>query len=86
LARGCVSAIDSNGRTIWIADAHRDNGKRFVVDAEEKLTAFVELESAIYPATVELSLLSNRLTLEYDREHGTQNLFDCSDLPEKMGL
>jgi hypothetical protein len=21
---GCVSAIDSNGRTIWIADAHRD--------------------------------------------------------------
>ena len=24
---GCVSAIDSNGRTIWIADAHRD-GKR----------------------------------------------------------
>jgi hypothetical protein len=37
---GCVSAIDSNGRTIWIADAHRDNGKRFVVHAEEKLTAF----------------------------------------------
>jgi hypothetical protein len=28
------------------ADAHRD-GKRFVVRAEEKLTAFVELESAI---------------------------------------
>ena len=25
---GCVSAIDSNGRTIWIADAHRDDGKR----------------------------------------------------------
>ncbi|HEY9504041.1 MAG TPA: hypothetical protein VIR01_20545 [Pyrinomonadaceae bacterium] len=44
---GCVSAIDSNGRTIRIADAHRDNGKRFVVRAEEKLTAFVELESAI---------------------------------------
>src|SRR4029077_19115814 len=29
---GVVSAIDSNGRTIWIADAHRDDGKRFVVD------------------------------------------------------
>jgi hypothetical protein len=27
---GCVSAIDSNGRTIWIVDAHRD-GKRFIV-------------------------------------------------------
>ena len=44
---GCVSAIDSNGRTIWIADAHRDDGKRFVVHADEKLTAFMELESAI---------------------------------------
>jgi hypothetical protein len=39
------SAIDSNGRTIWIADAHRDNGKRFVVRGDEKLTAFIELES-----------------------------------------
>jgi hypothetical protein len=45
---GWVSAIDSNGRTIWIADAHRDNGKHFVVRADEKLTAFVELESAIF--------------------------------------
>ena len=27
---GYVSAIDSNGRTIWIADPHRDDGKRFV--------------------------------------------------------
>jgi hypothetical protein len=33
-----------HGRTIWIADAHRDNGKRFV-RANEKLTAFLELES-----------------------------------------
>jgi hypothetical protein len=44
---GCVLAIDSNGRTIWIVDAHCDDGKRFVVRADEKLTAFVELESAI---------------------------------------
>jgi hypothetical protein len=41
---GCISAIDSNGRPIWIADAHRDNGKRLVVRADEKLTAFLELE------------------------------------------
>jgi hypothetical protein len=34
------------GRTIWIADAHRDDGKRFVVHADEKLTAFLELEAA----------------------------------------
>ena len=35
---GNVSAIDSEGRTIWIADAHRDDGKRYVVCAgREKL-------------------------------------------------
>jgi hypothetical protein len=44
---GWVSTVDSNGRTIWIVDAHRDNGKRFVARADEKLAAFVELESAI---------------------------------------
>jgi hypothetical protein len=44
---GCVSAVDSRGRTIWIVDAHRGDGQRFVVRADEKLTAFVELESAI---------------------------------------
>jgi hypothetical protein len=44
---GCVSTIDSNGRTIWIADPHRGDGKRFVARADEKLTAFIELESAI---------------------------------------
>jgi len=44
---GYVSAIDSNGRTIWIADAHRGDGKRFVVRSDEKLTAFLEIESAI---------------------------------------
>jgi hypothetical protein len=51
---GYVSAIDSNGRTIWIADAHRGDGKRFVVRADEKLTAFVELESAISKASESL--------------------------------
>jgi hypothetical protein len=38
--------IDSNGRTIRIADAYRDDGKRFV-RSDEKLTAFRELELAI---------------------------------------
>ena len=45
---GCLSAIDASGRTIWIADAHRDDGRRFVVRADEKLSAFVELEAAIH--------------------------------------
>jgi hypothetical protein len=44
LSWGCVSAIDSCRRTIWNADAHRGDGKRFIVHADEKLTAFLELE------------------------------------------
>jgi hypothetical protein len=43
---GCVSAVDLWGRTIWIVDAHRD-GRRFIVRADEKLTAFMELELEI---------------------------------------
>jgi hypothetical protein len=35
---GWVSAIDSQGRTIWIVDAH-GYGKRFIVRADEKLSA-----------------------------------------------
>jgi hypothetical protein len=41
---GCVSAVTREGRIIWVADAHRDDGKRFVVHADEKLTAFLDLE------------------------------------------
>jgi|SRR5882724_2156007 len=33
---GCVSAIESNARTIWIVDAHRGDGKRFVAGREKK--------------------------------------------------
>jgi hypothetical protein len=47
---GCVSALDSAGRTIWITDEHRDDGTRFVVREDEKLTALLELESAIRAA------------------------------------
>jgi hypothetical protein len=46
-SRGCVSALDREGRTIWIADAHCGDGKRFVVHADEILSALLELESAI---------------------------------------
>ncbi len=34
------------GQTIGIADAHRNDGTRFIVRADEKLTAFLELETA----------------------------------------
>jgi hypothetical protein len=44
---GYVSAVDSEGRTIWIVDAHRGDARRFIVHADEKLSAFVELEAAV---------------------------------------
>jgi hypothetical protein len=37
---GCVATVDANGRTIFVADAHRGDGKRFVVHADDKFTAF----------------------------------------------
>jgi hypothetical protein len=51
---GWVSAIDLEGRTIWIVDAHRDDGRRFIVRADEILTAFLELERAIHAFAVSL--------------------------------
>jgi hypothetical protein len=48
---GWVSALADEGRTIWIVDAHRE-GTRFVVRADEKLTALLELERAIYEFAV----------------------------------
>ena len=50
---GWVSAIDVERRTIWIVDGH-GYGKRFIVRAEETLTAFVELERAIHEFAVDL--------------------------------
>jgi hypothetical protein len=48
---GWVSAIDSQGQTIWIVDAHRDDGRRFVVHADEKLSAFIELARQVLTVT-----------------------------------
>ena len=50
-----MSALDSRGRTIFVPDAHRDDGKRFVVRADEKLTEFIELQSAIRGPKVSFS-------------------------------
>ena len=42
-----VSALDLEGRTIWIVDAH-GYGKRFIVRADELLTAFLGLAAAVH--------------------------------------
>jgi len=52
---GWVSAIDCQGRTIWIVDAHRGDGRRFVVHADEILSAFVELERQVLTVTFYLA-------------------------------
>jgi hypothetical protein len=39
------------GATIWIVDAHRDDGRRFIVRADEILSAFVELERQVLTVT-----------------------------------
>ena len=52
---GWVSALDLEKRTIWIVDAH-GYGKRFIVRADEILTAFVELQRAIHEFAVSLVL------------------------------
>jgi len=43
---GWISALDDYGRTIWIADAYRDNGN-VSLRADEKLTAFLEEPCAV---------------------------------------
>jgi len=43
------------GRKIWIVDAH-GYGRRFIVRADEFLTAFVELENAIHKFVAGLML------------------------------
>jgi hypothetical protein len=46
-----VSASALQQRAIWIADAHQDSGRRFIVRADEILSAFVELERQVLTVT-----------------------------------
>ena len=43
---------------IWVVDAHRNDGKRFVARSDEKLTAFLELERITHELAVS-ALLAN---------------------------
>jgi hypothetical protein len=47
---GSISSTDHEGRQFWVVAAEREDAGRFVVHADEKLTAFVELESVIREA------------------------------------
>jgi hypothetical protein len=41
---GCISSTDCDGRQIWVVAAERERAGRFIVHADEKLSAFIELE------------------------------------------
>jgi len=45
---GCSSEINSTGRVLFTADAYAPDGRRFTVLADDRLTAFLELQAAIY--------------------------------------
>jgi hypothetical protein len=40
---GCVAVVSDAGREVFVVDAQRDEGKRYVVRSDEKLTAFLEM-------------------------------------------
>jgi hypothetical protein len=61
---GCVASVTAEGRIIFVAAAHRGDGRRFVVHADEKLTAFMELESAIRAAP-KLALRNRALATQF---------------------
>jgi hypothetical protein len=44
---GCISSTDHEGRQFWVVAAERKDDGRFIVRADEILTAFLELKSAL---------------------------------------
>jgi hypothetical protein len=44
---GCISSTDHEGRQFWVVAAEREDAGRFIVHADEMLTAFLELQAAI---------------------------------------
>jgi hypothetical protein len=51
---GCISSTNDEGRQFWVVAAERENAGRFIVRADEKLTAFLELQRAIHEFAVSL--------------------------------
>ena len=69
---GWVSAVDTKGRDIFIVDAHRDDGKRYVVRADELLTAFLELERITHQLAVS-ALLDNDANRDQTTSFGLES-------------
>ena len=50
---GCSTEVRPDGSILHCVDAHRDDGRRFIVRSDEKLTAFLELEEQLKAAGAE---------------------------------
>jgi hypothetical protein len=61
----CVATVDREGTRVFLTHAHRSDGKRFVVRADEKLAAFMELEAAMRAAR-RIGLTSCRVFFKLD--------------------
>jgi hypothetical protein len=48
--KAAVGARGYRNAVIWIADAHRNDRRRFVTHADDKLTTFLELETPGAPS------------------------------------
>jgi hypothetical protein len=44
---GCITTTDGKGRSILVVAAERNDAGRFIVNSDQELPAFLELESAI---------------------------------------
>jgi hypothetical protein len=44
---GCISSTRHDGRQFWVVAAERKDAGRFIVHADDKHSAFVELERAV---------------------------------------
>ncbi|PYY20495.1 MAG: hypothetical protein DMG62_23470 [Acidobacteria bacterium] len=45
---GSMATTDAKGRSIWVVAAEREDAGRFIVHADEVLTAFMELQAVIH--------------------------------------
>jgi hypothetical protein len=48
---GCISSTDDEARQFWVVAAKREDGGRFIVHADEKLSAFIEPERQVLTVT-----------------------------------
>src|SRR5206468_4308279 len=72
-----ISSNSANSK-LRIADAHRGDGQRFIVHADEKLTAFLELELGDSPLTRDSGGHIACAEIELQTENSNQGEILCS--------